>query len=430
MEEMPGSFDDFSVEMGDYELKKVKKYDRLWKIGTGGSIDQCPLIFDEKLYFGSLNHNAFCLNALSGELIWKHKVSDRICISSPIENNGIIYVGSYDKNMYAFDSKNGTLVWKFKTEGIINTNAGVMNNILYFGSADRNFYALNAIEGSLKWKFGTMGEVNSEPTFFDNCVLFGSYDRNFYCIEAETGMLTWKLETYNEVQNSGQFAIHEDSIYLTSFDNFLRKVNVKTGQVLWKKKLGQYGQTCATLIHDDLLIVPTEDGIVFGLDFDGNIKWKFTKNKPVGVPVVYNGKVYFTCEDMNLYCISLEGNLIWKFRTQEINWWKPSIWEGRIYFGSYDCHMYCLDAETGKLFWKFRTEGSPSKYPPAYEEFEIEVKIPESEIKEETSEKRYDLASLDEEGATNFYKSRMTYQVSTQYASKGKYQVDSDEEEF
>jgi hypothetical protein len=28
------------------------------------------------------------------------------------------------------------------------------------------------------------------------------------------------------------------------------------------------------------------------------------------------------------------------------------------------------------------------------------------------------------------YKSRITYQISTQYAAKGKYQVDSEEEEF
>ena len=36
----------------------------------------------------------------------------------------------------------------------------------------------------------------------------------------------------------------------------------------------------------------------------------------------------------------------------------------------------------------------------------------------------------DEADGTSAYKSRVTYQVSTQYQAKGKYQIDSDEEAF
>jgi len=44
--------------------------------------------------------------------------------------------------------------------------------------------------------------------------------------------------------------------------------------------------------------------------------------------------------------------------------------------------------------------------------------------------KIYEHHSIEDEGNVNFYKSRITYNVSTEYAAKGKYQVDSDEEAF
>lgn len=425
-----GSFDDFTIDMEEYEVKQVREWDRMWKIETGGSIDTHALIYDGKVYFGCFNHNIYCLNVNTGELVWKYKTRDRVGNASPAEHNGIIYVGSYDKNMYALDAKTGNLIWKFHTEGKIHSSAVIRNGIVYFGSADKNFYALDAATGALKWKFRTYSYILCDPTFFEDILVFGSYDRNFYCLNIETGELIWKLTAEKEIVNAGEFAIKDDSIYLCAFDNIVRKVDIRTGKVLWKKRLGQYGLTCGTRIHNDMLLVPSEDGIMYTLDLDGNVLWKFTTTKPVGTPVMYNDRIYFTCEDFNLYCISSEGKPVWKFRTQEINWWEPTLWEGKIYFGSYDCHFYVLEAETGSLVWKFRTEGSPSKYPPPYEQFEVGLKISESEVKEEASEKRYDLGITEEDGDINFYKSRMTYQMNTQYAAKGKYQIDSKEEEF
>ena len=100
-----------------------------------------------------------------------------------------------------------------------------------------------------------------------------------------------------------------------------------------------------------------------------------------------------------------------------------------VYFSSWDCHIYAADKDTGKERWRFNTGSSPSYIPPVHEGFEIEMKIPRTEIVEE-KKKQYDLNMIEEEQSTSFYKSRITYQVSTQYREKGKYQIDSEEEGF
>jgi len=243
--------------------------------------------------------------------------------------------------------------------------------------------------------------------------------------------LLWKFRTQDEIVNSGRFAIDGEHVYLTSMDNMLYKIRLQDGFLIWKKKMASYGLCCSPTMGESDVFVPSDDGNVFRIDTGGNIKWKFSTTKPVGVVTVHHGKVYFTCEDKNMYCINAEtGKLVWNFRTQELNWWGVAAEDKRIYFCSYDCHVYALDSEAGGLIWKFRTDGSPSYIPPHNDMYEFVIKVPESEINE-NKEKRYDIKiSSEEDGDVNFYKSRLTYQVSTQYAAKGKYQIDSDEEEF
>ncbi len=429
MEEASFDLNDFSLEMGEYEVKQVKEFDRIMRISTGGSIDQHPLIHNGKVYFGSYNHNMHCVDAATGRLVWKYKTKDRIGICSPDVYDGMIFIGSHDHNLYAFDADTGELIWKFRTENAIISGVSVRDGIVYFGSLDKNFYAVSANDGSLVWKYKTHDKILADPIFFENTVIFGSYDKNFYCMDSVSGRFIWKIRTEQNITNSGGFAIKDGFIYLTSLDNLLRKADARTGQIIWKKKISQYGMTCGTVIHNDILIVPTEDGNVFGFDLDGKALWKFSTTKPTGQPTIYNDKIYFTCEDQNLYCIDMNGIVLWKFRTREINWWQPAIWEGKVYFGSYDCNFYALDTESGEIIWKFRADGSPSNYPPAYEGFEVEVKFEDTEIENETPVKRYDF-KLEDEIGTSSYKSEITYQMNSTYMKKGKYQVDSSREEF
>ena len=109
-------------------------------------------------------------------------------------------------------------------------------------------------------------------------------------------------------------------------------------------------------------------------------------------------------------------------------WWKAAISGGVVYFSSYDCNLYAVDVNTRKLLWKFRCSGSPSYLPPANDEYEVEILIPKDEVDADVREKRYDIGFVDDDETAGAYKSKITYRMSTQYASKGKYQVDSDEE--
>ncbi len=430
MEESLSSFDDFSVEMGDYQMKQVGEWDRMWRISEGGSMDQDPLIMEGKVYFSSFNHNVHCVDARTGELVWKYETRGKIGCSSPVVSEGTLFTGCHDYNMYALDARTGKLAWKFKTQGEIIGTAAVKDGTLYFGSSDQFFYALDARTGRLIWKFKTQGKIFSDPTIVEDKVIFGSFDKNIYCLRRATGELAWKVQTYSEVTNVAPFPVIGSFVYVTGYDNFLRKIEVATGRVDKKNAYAQKGFTTAPVAHGKTMLLSSEDGVLTAIDMDGRVMWKFNSIKPFCNPTVCEGRIYVGGEDFKMHCLTLSGSLVWSFATQDAVFWKPRVWDGKVFFCSYDCHFYAADAATGRLVWKFRTEGSPSTYPPAYDNFELSMTLPEPEAAG-LGEKRYDIGGIDEDDDIDgAYKSRITYQVSKQYGAKGKYQVDSDREEF
>ncbi|MEM5871579.1 MAG: PQQ-binding-like beta-propeller repeat protein, partial [Candidatus Aenigmatarchaeota archaeon] len=120
--------DDFIIELGEIEIKKVKKFDRVFRIGFGGSIDQRPIIVDGVIYFGALDNFIYAVDAESGEEIWKFRTNGPIMESSPIIDSNILYIGCFDFNLYAINIKNGKEKWRFKAGGeVFNLNPFLIN---------------------------------------------------------------------------------------------------------------------------------------------------------------------------------------------------------------------------------------------------------------------------------------------------------------
>jgi len=430
MEESGFGFDEFSVEMGDFEIKKVKKYDRMWRVEHGGSIASPPVFYKNAIYFGSADHFVYAINPSNGKLLWKYKTEGSIVVGSVIVHDGVLYVGSFDHNMYAIQADTGKMTWKFRTNGRIGSTPVFDGGILFFGGEDQNVYALDAKSGELVWKFRTFDCIMSEPVIVGNKLFIGSDDHFLYCLDKKTGRLIWRFETQGEIHNTNAFPVRDGIIYFGSFDNYLRAVDIDTGKLSWKTKIGNYGITASPVIFNEMILQQSRDGILFALNLAGKKIWKFVTKDVIGIPCVHEDNIYIGSSDYCMYCLDFAGRELWHFKTNGYVYWKSLLIGSRLYFGSWDCFLYCIDTGTRQVIWRFKTSGSPSPIPPAYEAFELQLKIPKIS-REEGRKKSYEINITGEsEGIGSFYKSRITYQVSTQYREKGKYQIDTDEEAF
>jgi outer membrane protein assembly factor BamB len=424
------TFEEFSTELEDFRLSKVGKFERLWKIGYGGSIDQRLLLHNGIICFGCCDHSVYAISAADGRLIWRFRTSGPIVESSPVLWNDTIYIGSYDQNLYAIDASTGEMRWKFRTQGEIGASACISNGIVYFGSRDQNAYAVRADDGSLVWKFRTMDEIMSTPAVWDGKVFIGSFDHILYCLDASSGALIWKFPALQEIYNANPFLIHRGVIYFGSFDNYLRAVAIDRPngpKELWRFYLGAYATAASPVLHNNILYQETRDGSLIALTLDGKELWRFRTREAVAVPLVHEGRIYLGSADYNMYCLDMKGRILWKFPAQGYVWWEPVVWGNTLCFSSWDCHIYAVDKNTGKELWRFNTGSDPSYIPPISEGFLLEISrtMPEEESKE--GRKRYDFNVTEEAQAGSFYKARITYQVSTQYREKGKYQTTDDD---
>ena len=416
------SFGDFAVEMQDFEVVRTRKWDRIWRIGPGGSVTCGILIEGGRAYFGSHNHFFYCIDASSGSEIWRFKASEQIHNGAgPVIRNGIVYFGSYDHMLYALYADTGRLAWKFQTQGEISAGPCADDERVYFGSRDNHVYALDLETGALRWKFSTGDCVAGVPAVHGDRLLVGSFDMNFYCLDKRSGSLLWKFPTQGEIFNYTRMLVHEGAVHFASFDNFLRAVDVKTGKLLWRFQMGVYGVSAGTVLHNGMLIQGSRDGNLYALTPGGRLLWKFSTHEMIIPVACHKDRIYFGCEDQNLYCLDLSGKERWRFRTQGLLTGQQAIWNDRIYFGSYDCNMYCVDLENRSLAWKFSCGGSPSYIPPPNESFELRLKA-SSGKEERQSKKGYELdLSGEDEKVGGFYKARVTYGGSSRYREKGSY---------
>ncbi len=428
MEEF-GSFDDFSVEMGDFEVTKREDYHNcLWECTEGGSIDQEPVIHNGKILFGSFNRKFYALDLKTREPVWIFEAQDRIGLCSPSVYKNSIIVGSYDENIYRLDMDTGELIWKFRTQGEIASTGALKDGVYYSASRDQNLYAIDCETGELIWKFRTLKPNVSVPTVHGEKLFFGSSDRNLYCLDRRTGEVLWKFEAEEEIVVIRPLLVIGECIYVGTMGTMMYAININDGTCVWKKKFGDYGMTRGGVYLKGLIIQPTQGGFIYAFTPEGDIAWKVSRNETFTSVATDGENVYTSSEDLNFYCFDSEGKLVWKYKMEGPAWQPGLIHEGVVYVGSNDCFLYAFDAASGELLWKFRCPGSPISHPPIRSYFEVTIKHKKKDF-EEVQDKKYDLKIAEEDG-TSAYKTRMTYQVSTQYGAKGKYQIDSKEEAF
>jgi outer membrane protein assembly factor BamB len=121
------------------------------------------------------------------------------------------------------------------------------------------------------------------------------------------------------------------------------------GRIKWKVDLGFNIWASPVLDKNDNTYVGTENNTFFSISNIGEIRWTFlTLGRIMGGATVFDDKLFFGSTDGYLYCLSIDGKLIWKFKTGSWIDTTPIVDdEGSILFGGGDGFFYKLK-EDGK----------------------------------------------------------------------------------
>jgi len=314
-----------------------------WSFTTAGSWVYSPSVSDGKIYFGSSDHNVYCLNAFTGEKLWDYTTGD-VVRSSPAVSNGRVYVGSDDQKIYCLATSTGDLIWIYDTSagaGSFVSSPVVVDGKIFIG-LDK-CYCLNASNGNPLWDYYVDGYfINSSPAVFDGKVYAEFSNGELHCLNASTGETVWMHDSNSAGDCSP--AVANGKVYIASNDGTVYCLDAATGDPIWTLsdflEPATFGLTCPAIAEDRLYIGSVNQGVYCMNASTGDLHWgQKTGNSVHSSPAVADGKVY-VCSD-KAYCLNATvGEPIWTYTTGVYIGSSPAVAYGNVYVGS--DKLYCF----------------------------------------------------------------------------------------
>ncbi|PVX27880.1 MAG: hypothetical protein CW716_00015 [Candidatus Bathyarchaeum sp.] len=391
----------------------VETGDLVWSYQGPGTMlfPGMPSVADGKVYVTSGQDATFfddvtgsefvCLNAYTGEVLWKLQMEafaprESIAIAygklfmipgdvtmavdsysgSEYTTKGQVWAFSDDLSQITNDSwsmfrsdavrssignagpENLTRVWKYTTEGAVMSSPSVVDGVLYAGSQDMNVYAVDAWSGSLIWKFATGGTIESSPAVVGGKVFIGSDDGYLYCLNSSSGGLVWKQNVHSDLPiTSGAAVMLRSSpavlgniVYVGSVDGNLYALDVDNGDVLWAFDTTGIITSSPTLAGGFVYVTSEEpaEGALYKLSAgDGSLVWRlpleyehqFTGGTDMqGTPTVADGLVFVSANMRTYFGVDVaSGSVIWNYTNKDAT---EFIVSSPIYF---EGKLYVID---------------------------------------------------------------------------------------
>lgn len=221
--------------------------------------------------------------------------------------------------------------------------------------------------------------------------------------DADGKARVWKLEG-RDYENAQFYArplmLDEDRMLLPSYSQRLFEVDIITARIENPTAIATSGHLVSDIASsDDLLFLPLQESGVAALNRESyDEEWKAaTKEGVWAAPLSLNGVVYATSLDHHLYAldaengeerwkvdlgggimstpvsdgerlfvgslakklfsISLDGEILNEFETQNWIWGSPAVRDGVVYAADLSGFVYALDADTLNVVWSTQAAG-------------------------------------------------------------------------
>jgi outer membrane protein assembly factor BamB len=209
-------------------------------VETGDKVWAQPVVHDDTVYFGSLDHKLYAVDGATGESIWDEPFETGGGIGSPpVVVNGVVYIGSFDSKFYAVDAATKEEKWVFEAENWFWANPVYRDGIIYACSLDHKVYAIDAASGELasSWPgpFDAGSEIKSSPVIVDDVLVVASEFGKIYGLDIQSGSEEWDVDLEAKV---GSALFGSDGFcHVNAQDGWLYTFNASTGRQEWKVNL-------------------------------------------------------------------------------------------------------------------------------------------------------------------------------------------------
>jgi outer membrane protein assembly factor BamB len=242
-----------------------------------------PKIVDNRVYYGNDHHEIYCHDTETGDILWKFQgpkpyIQKGLGVEIVIDGDYLI-VTSYDGAIYKMNRHTGQLVWKRHLDMYLHSAPHVDCDRLFVATeggislARGDIVCLDNRTGNTIWRYETKGGViPCSPNLLHGMVICGSNNGNLYSLNPLTGQLNWIVEGIGEAK--GRANTIDDVIVVTTEDGKIYGISL-TGDIIWMKPCGTYSIHQFLQVHTvhKLVYVINSDGMLAAFNKYGNKIW-------------------------------------------------------------------------------------------------------------------------------------------------------------
>jgi outer membrane protein assembly factor BamB len=214
--------------------------------------------------FGSQDTRLYCLNADSGQLVWKFAIADQIrCMPTVVGDRS--FVAGCDSTLHIVDLTSGKEAGAVPIEAPTGVTPAVLGDNVYFGNEGGSLFAVNWKDAQVTWKVedkGTSQPYRSSPAVEAGIVVVGSRSRKVEAFDTKTGNELWSFSTKQRIDSSP--VIVGSRVYVGAADGRLYGLDLKTGKQTFEYQ-ATGGLTGSPAVADGKLVIATDRGVVYCL---------------------------------------------------------------------------------------------------------------------------------------------------------------------
>ena len=270
-----------------------------------------------KIFLGSENGKVFALDAETGKLDWQANIKGEV-LSTPAIESGVLVVNTSSGVMKAFNASNGEELWKIDQDTPALTLRGISSPSIssggvFIGTPDGNLSVYILENGQQGWsavvgepsgstEFERVIDVDSSPVVFGDKIYSISSRGNLVAVELRTGQIAWK----RKYSSYTDLLVTASTIYLTDIKGHIFAVDRLSGTEKWSQLSLTNRDVTAPVEVKDYIVVGDYEGYLHWLDSStGEIVSRHeTDSSGTHVaPIVYKGILYSQARNGDLQAI-------------------------------------------------------------------------------------------------------------------------------
>lgn len=207
----------------------------IWESSLGGEIVTTPIIDKNNIFIASVINQKTLLRSLnldSGITEWQAKLDSFGKVSLLRYKNSLILV-SGNGEITTLDTKNGTIIWSKRINLNYFSVPIIVGNQLAINTKEKQILLLSIEDGNVLSKI----DVSLEPVILSkidiNKLFWGDYKGSGFLIDLIEKKIEWKFRSGGEISD---VSTTKKGILFASADNFIYKVSIESGKIIWKKR--------------------------------------------------------------------------------------------------------------------------------------------------------------------------------------------------